>query len=238
MEVTIGERRTLTFKAAGGFSYFPTFYPQDGAIFVGNLDYIFESFGGLMPYDVWLKTAPGAESKKIIEGLQEQGVAVIQVQDARAALEQVMGAPNRQGVLGLLSVGFLASAALTIAGFLLYALLVYRERLITLGVLRAIGLSARQMSASVVLEQAFLILSGLAGGLAIGVLAAYLFIPHMPVAFDRYPGTPPFTVEIAMGGILRMYGRFCGLLVLGTIATLWSLSRMKIFQAVKLGENL
>jgi putative ABC transport system permease protein len=237
LRIRLEQSHTLDFKIAGVIEYFPTQYPQDTPFFVANLDYLFESTGGLQPYDVWLRTAPEADPQAIVYGVNNLGVAVIRAQDARRVLAQTFQAPNRQGVLGLLSVGFLAALLLTVVGFLLYALFSFRERFIQLGVLRAIGLSSAQMAAYLALEQFFLILTGLAAGTGIAVLAAYLFIPHLPVTFGQHPGVPPSVVEIAWGDILQVYAVFAGMLLVGIVVTLFSLRRMRIFQAIKMGEN-
>jgi putative ABC transport system permease protein len=70
------------------------------------------------------------------------------------------------------------------------------------------------------------------------VLTAWLFIPHLPMTAGAYPGTPPYLVEIAWGDILRVYAVFGVMMLAGTSATLLSLARMRIFQAVKLGETV
>ncbi len=238
MTVDLSQRQRLPFKVAGFVEYFPTMYPEDGPFFIANLDYIFESAGGLQPYDVWLRTAPDADSRAIVSGIQALGVAVLRAQDARQILDDTLNAPNRQGMLGLLSVGFLAASVLTVIGFLLYAVLSFRERFVQLGVLRALGLSMRQMAAALALEQFILILAGIAAGTMIAVLAASLFIPHLPVTFGSHPGTPPNSIQIGWIEIARVYLIFAAVLVLGVSATLWSLRRMKVFQAVKMGENV
>jgi putative ABC transport system permease protein len=233
-----GGRRTLLFRAAGVIDYFPTLYPADGAFFIGNLEYIFESFGGLLPYDVWLRTAPGADTGAVVGGLNQMGVVVVRTQDARFTLEETFTTPSRQGVLGLLSAGFLAASLLTVTGFLMYALLSFHQRFIQLGVLRAIGLSIRQMGAALALEQALLIFAGMAAGTGIGVLAAYLFIPYLPLAVGSRADILPSVVQIAWVDILRVYAVFGAMFAFGVGATLASLRQMKIFQAVKLGETV
>jgi putative ABC transport system permease protein len=231
-----GERRILDFKVVGVLDYFPTLYPADGPIYVANLEYIFEAFNGLVPYDVWLRTSAQVDTQLVVNGLNQLGVTVIRAQDARSALDSAFTSPNRQGVLGLLSVGFMTASILTVTGFLLHALLSFRERFIHLGVLRAIGLSVNQMAAYLGLEQFVLILAGLAAGTGIAVLSAYLFIPHLPVTLNQHAGVPPYLVEIAWADLLRLYVIFGAMLLVGMGATIGSLLRMNIFQAVKLGE--
>jgi putative ABC transport system permease protein len=236
IKLPFGEKQPISFKVVGLLDYFPTLYPEDGPFFITNLDYIFEVSGGLLPYDVWLKTTPSADTQAIIHGINNLGVPVVRSQDARQVLTQVFAAPNRQGVLGLLSVGFLAASLLTVIGFLLYALFSFRERFVQLGVLRAIGLSTRQMAAALAVEQFLVLLIGLATGTGIAILTTYLFMPHLPVMFGSHPGVPPYVVEIAWDDITRVYLIFSLMLVTGIGLTIWSLARMKIFQAVKLGE--
>ncbi len=233
------ETRATTFKIAGLLDYFPALYPEDGPFFVANLEYLFEAWGGLQPYDVWLRTAPGADVNAIVAGINRLGVAVITVQDARSRLDVAYAAPSRQGMLGLLSVGFLAASVLTVIGFFLHTLFSFQERFIQFGVLRAIGLSTKQMAAALALEQVLLILTGLAAGTGVAVLAAVLFIPHLPpIAAGAHPGTPPVVVAIAWEDILRVYIVFAAMLLASILATLALLARMKIFQAVKLGETV
>jgi putative ABC transport system permease protein len=212
-------------------------YLEEGPFFIANLEYIFEASEGLQPYDVWLSTSPEADTGAILQGLFNLGVPVPRHLDARQTLSEVYAQPNRQGMLGMLSVGFLAALLLTAIGFFLNAIFSLRERTLLLGVLRAIGLSARQMGAALALEQILLLLVGLGAGTGIAALTSYLFIPHLPVTFGSHPGTPPFQLEIAWGDIRQVYLIFSLMLLAAVTLTVASLRRMKIFQAVKLGET-
>lgn len=233
-----GERRELDFTAAGVVDYFPSLYPADGPFYIGNLDYIFESFGGLLPYDVWLRTSPGSVTGEVVRGLNDLGVTVVRIQDARLALDQAYNSPNRQAVLGLLTVEFLAASLLTVTGFLVYALLSFQQRFIQMGVLRAVGLSVKQMGIALALEQALLVFTGMVAGTVIGVFASYLFIPHLPMVVSTRADILPSVVQIAWADILRIYAVFGVMFAIGLGATLSSLRNMKLFQAVKLGETV
>jgi putative ABC transport system permease protein len=138
--------------------------------------------------------------------------------------------PERQGLFGVLSVGFLASAVLTVLGFLLYALFSFRRRFIELGTLRAIGLSTRQLGIFLVCELAFLIILGLSAGTWIGITISDLFIPTA--------NTPPFVVEIAWFALTRLYMLFGALFIAAFSVLIVLLMRMKVFEAIKLGETV
>ncbi len=234
----LGETREVPFVIVGAVDYFPTLYPEDGPFFVGNLDYLFEQMGGLYPYDVWLSVAEGTPTETILAGLQELGLAVVGVEDARALIAEAMARPERQGAFGLLSAGFLMAALLTVLGFWLHALLAFRRRFIELGVLRAIGLSVEQMAAFLAGEQALLIAVGTAAGTGLGVGLGRLFIPFLQVEGGPYPYTPPFVVEIAWESLQQLYLILGGMLLVATLLTVHRLARMRLFEAVKLGETM
>ena len=235
---TYGQRNELDVKIAGGFDLFPTWYPEeDGPLFVGNLDFFFEQVGGQFPYRVWLRTDPGADYGQIADGVRDLGLGVLDWDAAPLEISAEQQRPERQGLFGLLSVGFIAAALLTVLGFLLYAFFSFRRRFIELGILRAIGLSSGQMTAFLAWELAFLILVGLVAGTGLGVWVSELFIPYLQVGTGPSARVPPFVVKIAWPAILRIYILF-GLLFVAALGVLVALLlRMKIFQAVKLGET-
>ncbi len=234
---TFGERVEMDVQIVGAFDLFPTWYPEDGPLFVGNLDYLFTQAGGQYPYDVWLKTDGQADYEEIVGGVRDLRLRVV---DWDAPLDRVLVEqlrPERQGLFGLLSVGFLAAALLTVLGFLLYAFFSFRRRFIELGILRAIGLSAGQMVVFLAWELAFLILTGTIVGTALGAWISKLFIPYLQIGAGPSAQIPPFVVEIAWPAILRIYALFGSLFVAALAVLVILLLRMKIFQAVKLGET-
>lgn len=237
LHITFGETESISFKVVGVLNYFPTLDPNAGSFFIANLEYIFENFGGYLPYDVWLRTAHEADPDQIVRGINGMRIAVVRTQDARTTLAQMLVAPSRQGTLGLLSIGFLAAMCLSIIGFLLHALFSFQERFVQLGVLRALGLSVRQMGFYLALEQFLSILTGLLAGTGIAVLTAYLFIPRLPTGFDTQLLALPSVVEIAWKPIFWIQITFGAALIAGIGLTLWLLIQKQVFQAVKLGEN-
>ena len=237
LELTMGsERRTVKFVVAGVLDLFPTLYPEDGPFFVGNLDYAFQQMGDEYPYDVWLTTDSERPTKDVVADLEAIGFQIIGYDDARETILEEQTRPARQGLFGVLSVGFLAAAGLTVLGFLLYAVFSFRQRFIELGVLRAIGLSVEQMAAFLAGEQMALIIAGAAVGTGLGVWASQLFIPFLQVRSGFHPHTPPFVVRIAWPDIFQVYAIFGAMLLVAVAVMLILLIRMRVFEAVKLGE--
>ena len=104
--------------------------------------------------------------------------------------------------------------------------------------LRAVGLSSMQMILFLASELAFVLLTGLAAGTGLGVAVSNLFIPYLQVGGEKAARIPPYLVAIDWGSVFQIYILF-GILFVVALAVLAALLlRMKIFQAVKLGESV
>lgn len=233
-----GERRAIPFIIADVIHYFPTFFPDDEAqyLFVGNLDYVFEQMGGMFPYDVWVRTDTMVDTEQMQLDLRRYDIHVMTVRGSREAIAAEQERPERTGVFGILSVGFVAAAILTMLGFLLHSFIAFRRRFIEFGVLRAIGLSVRQMIGFLGFEQVFLIATGVSAGTGLGAWVSGLFIPFLQVGTARHINIPPFVVMIAWEDIIKIYIVFGAMLLLAVAGMIWLLTRLRIFEAVKLGE--
>jgi putative ABC transport system permease protein len=231
--------KEVDFHIAGTFHLFPTYYPSEKTLFVANLDYIFEEIGSEYPYDVWLKTDGSTGTKDMEkEAFAKIGARTLSWSEPVTLINIEQSRPERQGLFGVLSVGFAAAALLTVLGFLLYALLSYQRRFVELGVLRAIGLSAAQMTAFLAAELAFLILMGGLIGTGLGIWISNNFIPFLQVGANPQSQIPPYVVYIAWPAILRVYALFGLLFVVALVTLVILLRRMKIFQAIKMGESV
>lgn len=234
-----GETYELSLTVVGVFNRFPTLSPEDGeALFVTNLDNIFESVGAIQPYKVWLQTLPDADTSEIVTSINEIGVTVITVQDARNQWQQAVQEPGRQGVLGMLSVGFLSAAGLAVTLILLYILFSFQERTIQLGVLRAIGMTVRQMRLAMVGELALLIVCSLLIGVGIGLLAVQLYVPYLPVQSGIGVDSLPHVSLIAWSAIGKIALWFIAALGAGIALLFKAQRRMNLYQAIKLGETI
>ncbi len=234
-----GKSYPIQFTIVGSFDLFPTWYPEKGPLFVGNLDYLFEQVQGQHPYNVWLKTE-ATPCEPLVEALtnpQTLALNVVGCISTRQGILQEQKRPEHQGVFGLLSVGFAGAGLLTVLGFLLYALFSFQRRMIEMGVLRALGLSSRQMRSFLAWELIFLIAIGLVVGSGLGIFVSLLFIPYLQLGSKASALIPPFTVQIAWERILQIYALFGLLFVAAFSGLARRLAHLKIFQAVKLGET-
>jgi putative ABC transport system permease protein len=250
-----GQSIPMEAPIVGSFDLFPTWYPEEGTMIVGNLEELFLRAGAEYPHEVWLRTTREAEPEYVAYAVRGFSILLDQQADQSKLVQNGLNTivkewssaelniraeqlrPERQGLFGLLSVGFLSSALLTVLGFLLYALFSFRRRFIELGMLRAIGLSIQQMTSLLAAELAFLVLLGIGVGTALGVFASRLFVPFLQIGASAQSQYPPFQIEIAWLSIAQIYVLFALLFVAALAVLSRLLVRMKIFQAIKLGET-
>jgi putative ABC transport system permease protein len=70
------------------------------------------------------------------------------------------------------------------------------------------------------------------------VLASHVYIPYLQIGAEATARVPPFVVEIAWPALLRVYALFGLLYVVALAVLVRSLLRMRLFDAIKLGETV
>ncbi|HNP73149.1 MAG TPA: hypothetical protein PKK15_18695, partial [Kouleothrix sp.] len=70
----------------------------------------------------------------------------------------------------------------------------------------------------------------------LGLLAAQLVVPLLQVGAGPHPGTPAYPPQLAWDQVAIIYLVFGAALLLTLLALAWIMGRMRLFQAVKLGD--
>jgi putative ABC transport system permease protein len=73
-------------------------------------------------------------------------------------------------------------------------------------------------------------------GLLVGIVTSQLFLPFLKVRQGTFPDTPPFLVQFAARDIGYICVTALGLMVMIILLELIIVQRMRIGEAVKLGE--
>jgi putative ABC transport system permease protein len=207
-------------------------------VFIANLDYIFERLGGEVPYDVWSSLAPEADTTQVLADLDEIGYRILAYEDTRAAIAEAQRNPDRTGLFGFLSVGFLITIGLSMLAQIIYALLSFRRRFILFGMVRAIGLSKAQLALSLSSELALMTIVGIGLGLYVGLVASQVFIPFLQMGYSEAALVPPFVVTIAWDDVAKAVAAMLVTSLATTAGVIATLSRIRVFEALKMGEAL
>ncbi|MDF2927360.1 MAG: permease component [Paenibacillaceae bacterium] len=229
-------QKSMELVIVGVLPYWPSQYPDERPFVIANLDYIYDQ-ADMMPYDVWLKMEDGAKTVPMLEKLQEQNVDIQAVKDVRNELAVQKKHPTRGGVFGILSLGFLVSVLISLIGYMLYWFFNLSSRVVQFGVLRAMGLKGRQLTGMLLLEQLFTAGLSIMLGIGIGKLASTLYLPYLQTAQDVQKQVPPFRVVFEGKDTFQLYLVTFVMMTTGAVLLLLHIRRLRVHQAVKLGEE-
>lgn len=235
-----GRQPSMLLRIYGFIDYWPSFIPYDEngprTVVVTNLNYV-QIMTAAEPYEVWLQTDGSARSADIYAAFDEVHIRPERVVNAHQELIEARNDAQLQGINGSLTLGFLLSLAVCFVGFLIYWVFSIGERTLQFGLFRAMGLGKGVIVGMLAIEQ--LLISGVAvaAGFGVGRLTAHLFVPLLQTVRDSAATVPPFRVVSWPLDHLRIAAVVTAMLVLGFGVLAWFIARIKIHQAVKLGEE-
>ena len=129
---------------------------------------------------VWLRTSDNPSLLTGIRAALSKGPLQLgNVQDRRLILAEFQADPLYLSLLGVLSMGVVATLFLAGAGCLLTSWLNARRRLINFAVLRALGMNPRQIANVLLWEQSIIYALALALGIIFGAVLALTVVPAL-----------------------------------------------------------
>ncbi len=240
-----------SFVIVGTFHYFPTLDTSQYAI-VSDLTPLLQMLNQENPQDqvapneVWLKLAPNAPeytadqvANRLVNNPQHRQVIVTvqQAFDRVALLNSFRNDPLHFSLAGALLLDFIVAALLSVVGFVVLFALIAQRRAFEFGVLRAMGLSLRQLGRSLSWEQVILLCVALAAGVALGSGLASLTLPALATDDMGKALLPPFAVHLDGQSLLQL-GLFllaCALAVVA--ASIIIFRRLRVQEVLRLGEE-
>jgi hypothetical protein len=189
------------------------------------------------PPDEWWLTARGGRTAAAAGVLSSHPQWRTDVVDRSALRERLRDAPLGGGLQGALVLGFAAALAFSVIGFAVNAVVSARERRTEFAIMRALGVSSRQLFGLVAVEQAFLVGLALAGGVLVGVLVAHLVVPHIVLTVRATAPYPPVSLLTPWRPILAMLAGILAVLLVVLGGLVHTLRRRGLGGAVRLGED-
>ena len=191
----------------------------------------------LEPYEVWIQTTSPDDRAALYSAIEDRRIPIASIRDTYEQIVESRNDPYRMAMNGVMSLGFILSLLISITGFLLYWMLTLQGRTLQFGIFRAIGISYRQLTGMMTIEQLLTSGAGFAIGLLTGTISSLLFIPMLQISFHPGRIVPPFEVMIESADtgkltILIGIALFAALLILMVL-----IRRIKLHQALRLGED-
>jgi hypothetical protein len=243
----VGERVMLSIggrqreiEIVGSARAFPTLDPERPAVIVDVASLVLGSYalhGQTTAPSEWWLAVDDASLAVVVEELQRTryGAQAVTARSQRA--EALLTDPVALGVIGALVLGALAAAGFAVVGFAVSSVVGARERLTEFALLRAMGLSPRQLFGWLSLENAFLLAIGVLGGTGLGLALAWAVLPFVTLTQQATAVVPPVRVVIPWELVAVLAG--VGALAMGLSILLLgdALRRMRVANTLRLGEE-
>ncbi len=201
-----------------------------------NYAYIY-NLTDIEPYEVWIDLKKDATSEALYNDISEQRIPIEYITDSSQLLIKEKNEPQLQGMNGALTMSFVIIMIMTIIGFLIYWILSIRSRHLQFGILRAMGVTFREIIGMIGYEQ--ILVSGVSIAMAfiIGGITSDLFVPLFRSMYNPIDQVPPFRVAALQSDYIKIYVIIV-LMLGGGFAILGNLiKKLDINKALKLGED-
>lgn len=145
--------------------------------------------------------------------------------------------PVALGIIGALSLGFVATGLFALVGLTVSAAVSARQRRTEFALLRALGLSGRQLSNSLWLENGSLVLVSLLAGTGLGLLIGWVVLPFVTVTQRATTPVPPVEVHVPWADIALLDAGSAVALGVAVLVIGAVLRRIGVGSILRMGED-
>jgi hypothetical protein len=191
----------------------------------------------VLPTKEWWLGIDEAKAADVEKALRADPVAAATVLGRDALTRSLAGDPISLGIIGALALGALAALAFASIGFIVSATVTTSERITEFAILRALGLSARELAAWVSLENAFLLVFGLVAGSALGLVLAWLVLPFATLTESGAAAVPAPDIVVPWLSIAPLYLAALVLFVVTVVVVSRQIRRAGISTVLRSGEE-
>ena len=220
--------------------YWPGINPHENErskyFVISNLSYV-QVKTATEPYEIWFRTQEKAQTQTIYDSIEENNISLEWIEVARQEIIKEKNDPMLQGINGAMTLSFIVTMAISMVGFIIYWVLSIRSRVLQFGIFRAMGMTKRNVLAMIAIEQVLISLVAIVMGIVIGGLSCRLFMPLLQVMGAAAEQVPPFRLVAARQDYIKLYSLVTFMIVGGFALIGAMVSKIKIAQVIKLGED-
>ena len=241
------KNRKFSLQVVGFVNYWPTYQSkvysinkdneimvEDEYLLVANLSYL-QRKADVTPYAVWMNYE--GETDGFYSYINENDIKLKSYTDMVVAKEDLRKDTLFQGTNGILSLSFMVILLLCAVGYLIYWILSIRSRELLFGILRAMGMSKREVFHILLNEQIFCGVLSVLTGIGIGAAAATLYVPIIQNAYAATDQVLPLELVCRTGDLVKLFGTVVAVLIICITVLLRIVSKSNITGALKLGED-
>lgn len=232
--------RFLRLSIAGVMKSFPTTDPARPLLIVDEATIGLLRLGTVTPTrpvdEWWLAARPGSVDA-LESTLAQPPFERPELVSASSRTRQLSTDPVALGIIGALTLGFVVTGLFAILGMTVSAGVSARQQRTEFALLRALGLSGRQLSGSLWLEHGTVVVLGLVTGTGLGLLIAWLVLPFVTVTQGGLSPVPPVLIEVPWDRVLALDLVSGGALALAVFVIGAALRRLRVGATLRTGED-
>jgi putative ABC transport system permease protein len=228
----------------GVVDYFPTMYNNDAGYIIVNQDHLFY-YAGMSseratqstPTEAWLTLTkePQARQEAQAAFLDRYGIPAGQIIDSQVILEEIRTDPVvRAGGSGILLVALIAAFAILALGFALTLYLGGQARTVEVSVLRAVGISPRQLLTMISLEYLLIAAIGLVIGTIAGLRISETMLSFLNVTNDGSKIIPGFALVTRWDTVAVAFAAVGIAFLVGVLALAVYFLRLPVSRVIRL----
>lgn len=230
---------SLQCRIVGTFNYWPGWNPQEKGherLVVGDFNNTIENSRSIK-YDVWLRTKTGVKSEEIREELIKNKI----MPELFEAVDNKIYSFHKnmfvQTINATYTFAFIMTMIVAFTGFVVYWSLSIKERELQFGIIRALGLSKKKVYKIILIEQIIFTIGALAIGTIIGSKIFELIAPITNESNLQGSIALPILVQYLPSDYIKIFSILSIMIIVVLIILITYISKLKINQAVKLGED-
>ncbi len=238
--------RRMEAVMAGEVDFFPTLDSYNDKFLIADLESVvtYANLGltrsEITPNELWLRTSATGEARESLVGyfesdrpFQVSGVIDTETDLREARLDPLVIA----GWRALLLIAFGAILILSALGFLVHAYISFRNRELQFALMRTMGFSTRQLVSLMWVEQALVIIVGIALGTWMGGRLGASVMPFLGYDDRGAQALPPFVIEVGWQNLLVTYLAMAIIFTVIILGVIWFIRRMSLSRVLRLGDG-
>jgi putative ABC transport system permease protein len=186
---------------------------------------------------MWLSKKDGVLDSEINDYLVDADVTLLNAVYTDFEVSEMKKDPMLHGMNGILTLDFLVTMIICGAGFIIFWILSIRQRVLQFGIFRAMGLKKRELVSIIIWEQILISALAIVMGIIIGGVTSELFVPLFQIVDTAAERVIPFVTAYERQDYVRIYALVAAMLLIGVSAIARFTTKIKMDQAVKLGED-
>jgi ABC-type antimicrobial peptide transport system permease subunit len=191
------------------------------------------------PNYIWLKTNDDAASLAHIRSILPN------IHDRRSILAQMQNAADHLSIIGVMALGVAAALILALVGTLISSWVSITSRLTNFALVRALGMTPRQIAALLLWEQGFIYILALLLGTILSAMLMVFVAPTTSVLTDYHghiwnggaPNVPPVQLVIPYTQMLLLLGLFLLICIGALLLMARFVSHPSMSQTLRLNED-